>query len=82
MLQETTWNSSLQSYDACEVVDLLFQPERCSVSRALSQILQLVHETLMVSNHLKWISCTVITSFCLFCLCFFYILLSVLCWII
>ncbi|KAI0488668.1 hypothetical protein KFK09_028507 [Dendrobium nobile] len=48
---EATSNSGMLFDDAYEVtsvhaVDLLFQPERCFVSSALCQVMQLVHETL------------------------------------
>ncbi|XP_020599277.1 centromere/kinetochore protein zw10 homolog, partial [Phalaenopsis equestris] len=49
--QEATSNSGMLFYDASEVpsrhaADLLFQPERCFISSALCQLMQLVHETL------------------------------------
>lgn len=48
---EATSNCGKLFNDACEgpsghAADLLFQPERCFVSSALCQIIQLVHETL------------------------------------
>lgn len=53
MLQENASKSSLHASGVVEcfsedVADLLFQPERCIISKAASQLMKLVHEALKV----------------------------------